>query len=157
MISETKICQNCKTNFTIEPEDFGFYERIGVQIPSFCPECQLKHRMVWGISFVLNKRKCDAPGHSEEIMSRFSDQCEVPVYDHRFWWSDKWDALSYGRDVDFSRPFLEQVRELIKSVPIANLLVVNSVNCDFCPSAADSKDCYLCIGALHFRLLSTKL
>ncbi len=28
MISQTKTCQNCKTEFVIEPEDFLFYEKI---------------------------------------------------------------------------------------------------------------------------------
>lgn len=141
------VCQNCKTNFTIEPEDFAFYERIKVPAPTFCPECLLKHKLAWGITFVLNKRTCNAPGHSEELISRFPVEANVPVYDHRYWWSDKWDALSFGRDYDFSRPFFEQLRELFDTVPMPNLLVVNSINCDYCPSAQDSKDCYLCVGA----------
>jgi len=29
--TENRSCQNCKKNFTIEPEDFGFYEKISVQ------------------------------------------------------------------------------------------------------------------------------
>jgi hypothetical protein len=32
---ETKICQNCKKNFIIEPDDFGFYEKIKVPPPTF--------------------------------------------------------------------------------------------------------------------------
>ena len=32
-----KICQNCKQNFTIEPEDFTFYDKIKVPSPTFCP------------------------------------------------------------------------------------------------------------------------
>lgn len=32
--SENKICQNCKTQFTIEPEDFKFYEKIKVPPPT---------------------------------------------------------------------------------------------------------------------------
>src|SRR3989344_2340157 len=142
-----KICQNCQQSFQIAPEDFAFYERIAVPAPTFCPECLLKHKMAWGITFVLNKRKCNAPGHSEELISRFSDKTASPVYDHRYWWSDEWDALSYGREVDFSRPFFEQLRELFMAVPVPNLLIVNSINCDYCPSAQDSKDCYLCVGA----------
>jgi hypothetical protein len=27
---ENKICQNCKGDFTIEPDDFGFYEKMNV-------------------------------------------------------------------------------------------------------------------------------
>ncbi|KKU51453.1 MAG: hypothetical protein UX74_C0027G0022, partial [Parcubacteria group bacterium GW2011_GWA2_47_10b] len=30
MSPETKTCQNCKNSFTVEPEDFGFYEKIKV-------------------------------------------------------------------------------------------------------------------------------
>lgn len=33
--SETKICQNCKKDFTIDPEDFKFYEKIKVPSPTF--------------------------------------------------------------------------------------------------------------------------
>jgi len=28
--NETKNCQNCKNDFTIEPDDFSFYEKIKV-------------------------------------------------------------------------------------------------------------------------------
>jgi len=28
MNQETKQCQNCKKDFTVEPEDFNFYEKI---------------------------------------------------------------------------------------------------------------------------------
>jgi hypothetical protein len=28
MESQTKICQNCRKDFTIESDDFGFYEEI---------------------------------------------------------------------------------------------------------------------------------
>jgi hypothetical protein len=31
MDSETRICQNCKKDFTIEPDDFGFYEKMKVR------------------------------------------------------------------------------------------------------------------------------
>ena len=29
--SEKRICQNCKKEFTIDPEDFNFYEKIKVR------------------------------------------------------------------------------------------------------------------------------
>jgi hypothetical protein len=38
MEAKTKICQNCKDEFEIEPEDFKFYEKIKVPSPTFCPE-----------------------------------------------------------------------------------------------------------------------
>ena len=32
-ISETKVCQNCHNEFTIEPDDFTFYEKMKVPAP----------------------------------------------------------------------------------------------------------------------------
>jgi len=45
MIFETHKCQNCKKEFEITNDDFGFYKKIGVPAPTFCPECRLKRRM----------------------------------------------------------------------------------------------------------------
>ena len=36
--NEKRICQNCKKDFIIEPDDFGFYEKIGVFPPKMCPD-----------------------------------------------------------------------------------------------------------------------
>ncbi|HEY4527822.1 MAG TPA: hypothetical protein VJL09_02170 [Candidatus Paceibacterota bacterium] len=32
---ETRSCQNCNNNFTIEPEDFKFYDKISVPPPTW--------------------------------------------------------------------------------------------------------------------------
>jgi hypothetical protein len=40
MKNETKNCQNCKNDFTIESEDFKFYEKIKVPPPTWCPDWQ---------------------------------------------------------------------------------------------------------------------
>ncbi|KKQ23775.1 MAG: hypothetical protein A3G45_02270 [Candidatus Staskawiczbacteria bacterium RIFCSPLOWO2_12_FULL_37_15] len=38
--AEIKNCQNCKKDFTIEPDDFAFYEKIKVPPPVNCPRCR---------------------------------------------------------------------------------------------------------------------
>jgi hypothetical protein len=35
MKSEERVCQNCKQNFFIEPEDFGFYLPTGRQVKKY--------------------------------------------------------------------------------------------------------------------------
>ena len=35
MTNEVRICQNCKTEFTIEPEDFDYYKKMSVPPPTF--------------------------------------------------------------------------------------------------------------------------
>ena len=36
MMDETRVCQNCKKDFVIEPDDFLFYEKMKVPAPTFC-------------------------------------------------------------------------------------------------------------------------
>jgi len=143
MNSEVRQCQNCKQNFTIEPEDFQFYEKIKVPAPTFCPDCRRQRRMFFRNERALYKRKCNAPGHEEEIVSVFSLDKPVTVYDDRYWWSDAWNPLDYGKDYDFSKPFFEQFKELLRQVPLINLSITNMVNCSYCNVSEGDKNCFL--------------
>ena len=67
----------------------------------------------------------------------------MPVYDNRYWNSDSWDPLDYGRAYDFSRPFFDQIRDLFNAVPWGVMWSMEMVNCDYSISAY-SKNCYLC-------------
>src|SRR3990167_4120915 len=107
--SEKKICQNCKNNFVIEPEDFKFYEKISVPPPTFCPECRMVRRMSWRNERVLYKRKCDATG--KDVISMFAPISPLTVYEHGYWWADNWDPRDYGKEYNFSKPFFIQLRE----------------------------------------------
>jgi len=61
------------------------------------------------------QRSCDLTG--KMVISLFHPESPHVVYNQDDWWSDKWDALSYGRDFDFSRPFFDQFHELKLAVP----------------------------------------
>src|SRR3989338_7300352 len=115
---ETKNCQNCKQDFTIEPEDFSFYEKIKVPPPTFCFDCRAQRRMMFRNERVLYKRPNNAPGKEEQIISIHRPGTPLTVYDDRTWWSDKWDPLSYGQSYDFSRPFFTQFKELYMAIPL---------------------------------------
>ncbi len=116
MESATKQCQNCKKDFVIEPDDFGFYEKIKVPPPTFCPRCRLQRRLVWMKSTKLFKRKCDLCG--EEGISMYSPENKYRIYCHDCWWGDKWDPKKYAIEYDFSRPFFEQFTKLFEQVPL---------------------------------------
>jgi len=45
MKSEEKKCANCGLGFTITPDDFAFYEKIGVPAPTWCPLCRIARKM----------------------------------------------------------------------------------------------------------------
>lgn len=143
MSAEKRICQNCKSEFMIEPEDFVFYEKIKVPPPTFCPKCRLQRRLVWFKGFRLYKRKCDLC--KKEQISMYSPQAPYVVYCSECWWSDKWDPMDYARDYDFSRPFFEQLNEHLHKVPIRGLAVTKEVIelSPFTNHCDHSRNCYL--------------
>ena len=147
MESQTKVCQFCKKDFIIESDDFAFYEKMRVPPPTFCPECQAIRQMTFRNENKLYRRTNNDPeAESSKLISMFSEDKDLVVYDHKSWWGDSWDSYSYGKDYDFSRPFFEQMKELIKTIPWPNLINWNSVNSDYCNYTTDNKNCYLVFG-----------
>jgi hypothetical protein len=144
MNSEIKNCQNCKNNFTIESDDFSFYEKIKMPPPTWCWKCRAMRRMSFRNFRYLFERTCDATG--KKIFTIYPPNAPMPVYSRDYWMSDQWDAIDYGRDYDFSRPFFEQFKELYHSVPASNTLNQNQINSDY-SSGLDLKNCYLCFDA----------
>ncbi|PIR69011.1 hypothetical protein COU48_00890, partial [Candidatus Nomurabacteria bacterium CG10_big_fil_rev_8_21_14_0_10_03_31_7] len=120
-VMEIKICQNCKTEFVIEKEDFLFYKKIKVPPPTFCPDCRLQRRLVWMVNINLFKRKCNLC--EKEVISMYNPKIPFKIYCHKCWWSDKWDARDYGKGYDFSKPFFEQWKELLQQTPILGLSI----------------------------------
>ncbi|KKS04191.1 MAG: hypothetical protein UU58_C0009G0013 [Candidatus Nomurabacteria bacterium GW2011_GWA2_41_25] len=140
--TETRICQNCKKDFTIEPEDFNFYEKMAVPAPTWCPDCRLQRRLTFRNERTFYKRPCDLCGVS--TISRYDPSKGELSYCGECWWSDKWNPASYGQGYDFSRPFFEQFSELMKKVPHQNLSVSYKTltNSDFTNMNHYLKNCY---------------
>ncbi len=147
--SKTTICQNCKRNFAIEPDDFSFYEKIQVPPPTFCWLCRAQRRLAWRNERALYKRKSNATGR--EIFSAFPPEAPHTVYENDIWYSDQWDGITYGRDYDFSRPFFEQFNDLHIQVPQFALSVVSPVNSDYGNNLTDAKNCYLIFNCTHME------
>ncbi len=141
MKSENKICQNCKKGFVIEPDDFGFYEKIKVPPPTWCWKCRAIRRMAFRNMRHFYMRTCDATG--AKIFTFIPPGNPMPVYSNDYWNSDKWDPLDYGREYDFSRPFFDQIRDLYNAVPWGIMWSMEMVNCNYSVSAF-SRNCYMC-------------
>ncbi|MFA6520227.1 MAG: hypothetical protein WCT44_01315 [Candidatus Paceibacterota bacterium] len=141
--SENKICQNCKKEFTIETEDFSFYEKIKVPPPTWCPECRLVRRMTWRNEHSLFRCPNGEPSKDNSLLSIYHPDENLTIYDKEMWWSDKWDPLSYGQEYDFSRPFFDQFRELLEKVPHIAFFDSKSINSRFCNITVEMKNSYL--------------
>jgi len=144
--AETKVCQNCHNQFTVEPDDFVFYEKIKVPPPTFCPECRLKRKMIFRNFKTLYKRNSDRS--LKPVISMYSPRVPYKVYTHEEWWADDWDPKSYGRNFDFDRPFFEQFQELLLVVPRFNVMNTQSQNCEYSNMVRKSKNCYLVFGCV---------
>ncbi len=147
MNSEKRTCQNCKKEFTIEPEDFAFYARIDVPTPKLCPRCRQQRRMMFRNFKTLYKRNSDRSMKS--LVSMYSPQAPYKIWSHEEWWQDDWDPKSFGRDFDFSRTFTEQFQELLLSVPRFALMNFNSEACEYSNFTNGSKNCYLVFGCVE--------
>ncbi|MFZ2150366.1 MAG: hypothetical protein WAV15_04385 [Minisyncoccia bacterium] len=142
MQSETKNCQNCKKDFIIETDDFGFYEKIKVLPPTFCPDCRFVRRLASTGERVLYKRKSDLSG--KDIFSMYPIEAPFPVYETEEWYSDDWNPYDYGIDYDFSKPFFEQFQELLNKVPKMSLVRQGmSVNSPYVHRVTDPKNSYM--------------
>src|SRR3989344_1933471 len=138
---QAKQCQNCKNQFTVEPEDFNFYEKMKVPSPTFCPECRRQRRGAWRNERTLHRRECDLCHKS--IIGLYPQGTVFPVYCNECWFSDKWEALQFGQEYDFSKPFFEQFKGLGQKVPRLAIWVQQSANSEYTNQAYANKNAYL--------------
>jgi hypothetical protein len=143
-----KNCPACSQQFDISEEEAKLRERVcetfetgPVPEPTHCPACRMQRRMAPRNERYLYTRKSDLS--QEAIISTYTEDADFPVYSTAEWWSDEWDAKSFGRDFDFSRPFFEQFQELYNEVPRAALNIKNSTNSEYSNFAFDCKNAYL--------------
>ena len=161
MKPETKNCQNCKKDFTVEPEDFNFYEKIKVPPPTWCSECRLIRRLLRRPERSFFKNKCDKC--NDDIVTIFAPELGFKVFCSSCWWGDEWDAIDFGRDYDFSKSFFQQFNELQRTVPLqaTNLRNcenskyghgnVRCKNCTFVFASLQSINCYYCQAAIFTK------
>lgn len=150
MLTETKICRQCQTSFPITDKDLEFYDKVSpvfngqkylVPAPKFCPDCRQQRRLSFRNERKLYKRNCDATG--KEIISIYSPDKNLKVYHQDEWWSDKWDPMEYGLDMDLTQSFFKKYAELYTKVPKLQNMATQNENSLYVNGAAYNKNCYL--------------
>jgi len=141
MQAETKNCQNCKKDFTVEPADFDFYNKVNVPPPTFCPLCRAERRFAFRNERKLFKVKNMFIG--KDMLSTYPQENDRKIMARDEWFGDKWDGMEYGQDFDPRKPFLLQVYELSNKVPMYNFNVTKMVNSPYAFNATGLKNSYL--------------
>lgn len=137
----TKKCIECQQEFALEQVDLDFYKKIDVSVPDVCPFCRAQLRLSFRNERILYHATCAKTG--KPVISVFSANKPHTVYSYDTWFSDDWDAISYGRDYDMDRPFFEQLKDLFDQVPKPALLHTRSVNSEYLNLCADNKNAYM--------------
>lgn len=141
IIVAMKTCKQCANPFEVTDEDRAFYARMGVPEPTLCPPCRQQRRLAFRNERSLYKRQCSGSGRN--VVSIYPSNAPFPVYDHSYFHSDKWNALDYGRDFDFSRPFFEQFHELTLVTPHLVNYSSGNENAEYGNLSSWNKDCYM--------------
>lgn len=154
-------CKNCGTGFEVTENDLEFYDKVSpvfggkkyvVPAPTQCPDCRFQRRMIWRREHALKSRTCSSC--SKSIVSMHTPDAPYPVYCLTCWWSDKFDPLTYGTEIDLTQSFLAQFGALMQSVPQITMMNDNGVgseNCEYSHDFAFGKNCYLITGAWELQ------
>ncbi len=148
-------CASCSQSYDVTKDDLAFYDSVSPVIagkkqslppPTHCPDCRQRRRLSHCNERNLVSGECGMC--KKRTLTQYGPQDNQPYYCRECWHSDKWDAKTYGRDVDFTRPFLDQLRELELASPAQALNVQGSLqNSDYIHYAGSSKNCYLIMHA----------
>ncbi len=141
----TKVCQNCNCDFIIDASDFNFYEKVKVPPPTFCPMCRAQRRFAFRNERKLFKVKDHFTG--QDIFSTYPKESGRNIITREEWFGDSWDAMEHGQDCDFSKPFIKQLIELSKKVPMYNFNVIRMIDSPYSFNATALKNCYLIVNS----------
>lgn len=147
---ETRNCQNCKNDFEITADDFGFYQKAGVPVPTLCPRCRRIRRLTWRNDFSLYSRSCAIC--QKNFVSIYAPNTGFTVLCPKCFHSDAWDPYEYGMIYDPNRSFVDQVVELYRKAPVLGVVNddgIGSINCMYTNDLAFAKNCAMVFIAWH--------
>lgn len=141
-------CKNCQTIFQIDETDKNYYQNIDVPEPTWCPTCREIRRMSWANEMYLYQNQCKLC--NKKVVSHINHTNPRLIYCIDCWWSDKWNPLDFGQDIDWNRSFFEQLHELELKTPHCSVLIdTGTINSEYTHLAGQQKNCYLIFHATY--------
>lgn len=135
-------CIRCQTPFILPPVLRQIMSKLHIDTPpTLCPNCSHQNRLAFRKDFHYHILPSALSGKS--LITVYHPNLPYKVYSPEEWFSDAYNPLDYGRDVDFSKPFFPQFHDLMKAVPHPSMVQLNSINCTYNNFIVDSKNCYL--------------
>jgi CxxC-x17-CxxC domain-containing protein len=154
LTSNTRVClwkgkhQHCESEFNITDKDIEFLRMLRVPPPNYCPTCRRIRRVAFMGSNRFFKRPCDAPEHTETVISILPTECPFPVYDYLYFISDEFDPFFFGIDWEKGTSPFETLRSLRTRFPMPSFLNRDSLslNSDYSNGGRNLKNGYFAFG-----------
>lgn len=149
-IAEWRTCQRSGKPFAIFQKDMEFYTQIGPTIngkkypclpPVLAPDERWRLKLSFRNNKKLYKRTCDYSGN--KMVSMYKASSPYTVYHQDVWYTDVWNPMDYGQEIDRENPFFEQYQALLLDVPKMALINVRTENSQYANYISDAKNCYL--------------
>ena len=144
-----RICSISGEHFEITQDDLRFYDKLGVPPPRLSPAERQRRRLAWRNERTLYRRTCSGSGRT--IYAMYPHDSSFPVYDHDFFFSDRWSALSYGIDFNPSHPFFALYYLLQQRVPRVVNYSMENENAEYGNLASWNKNCFMLFEADNNR------
>ena len=150
-----RMCVRCRAPFEVDAQQRAFLLKIrptiggqvyDIPLPTHCPECRLQRRFAFRNQIYVGQVRSASTQNA--LFSMFPTPPPFPVLPNAEWWDEVgWSPEDYGRVFDFSRPFFEQMRELMRVVPKPALNVLSPENSQYCNNVGSIKNCYFVFDA----------
>ncbi len=144
-------CTLCGQGFQITDEDLAFHEEVSpvfagkkylIPPPTLCPQCRIQRRMAWRNHNFVYRHEPSTPERA--TFSMWTPESPFPSFTLNHWFSDGWDQHASGQEIDFTRPFFQQWKEVEDRSPHFALDSSRVENCDYSNNLDNSKNLYLC-------------
>ena len=141
MKKQNKICEHCKTKFSISEEELAMYEKVGTELPTICSFCRIKLHLSFWLFGKFRNGKSDLSG--QDLITILPEKNRYPIYTLHEWHSDAWDAMDYDQEYNSLKSFFIQLQELQEKIPRPHQNGTKNIGCDWCDDVWNSKNCYL--------------
>ncbi|OGZ76123.1 MAG: hypothetical protein A2205_03680 [Candidatus Staskawiczbacteria bacterium RIFOXYA1_FULL_37_15] len=122
---------------------------MDLPMPTMCPSCRFKYLLAFWVFGRFRIGKSALSGKT--IITVLPESVPFPIYERNEFVSDAWDPLTYGKDYDASRLFIDQLVELQSKVPHPHQVGTKNTNCDWADDLWESKDAHLTRSAFRIE------
>jgi len=136
-----KTCKLTGRAFEVSELEQELRKKFNAPLPDVHPYERMRELLSWRNIFTLYNHVCDLC--KKPTLCYFNPETPFPKYCRGCWYGDGWELPQ--RDIDFNRPFFEQLKDLVDITPQVAISVSEPMeNSDFNNAATSLKNCYMC-------------